>query len=162
MLSSIRAPRTGTRDRQPEPWALEAKEFLRWVLPGCVWICVPREGAWAAADLQKQAGRRLGNIVSRHPPLPPRRPALLDQPFASPPVSFRRQRLIGREVSVSMEYNRKVPPTAGEAAGRPAAEERTMAFGTVTVSEGAGAEQKVGRQGWGAAGRRVEGCSLRY
>lgn len=30
-LSSIRAPRMGGRDRQPEPWAVEAKEFLRWV-----------------------------------------------------------------------------------------------------------------------------------
>ena len=29
-LSSIRAPRVGARDRQPEPWAIEAKEFLRW------------------------------------------------------------------------------------------------------------------------------------
>ena len=28
-LSSIRAPRVGGRDRAPEPWALEAKEFLR-------------------------------------------------------------------------------------------------------------------------------------
>lgn len=28
-LSSIRAPRMGTRDRQPEPYATEAKEFLR-------------------------------------------------------------------------------------------------------------------------------------
>jgi hypothetical protein len=32
VLSSIRAPRMGTRDRQPEPWAVEGKEFLRWVL----------------------------------------------------------------------------------------------------------------------------------
>ncbi len=31
-LSSIRAPRMGTRDRQPEPYATEAKEFLRWAL----------------------------------------------------------------------------------------------------------------------------------
>lgn len=31
-LSSIRAPRMGTRERAPEPWAVEAKEFLRWVL----------------------------------------------------------------------------------------------------------------------------------
>jgi staphylococcal nuclease domain-containing protein 1 len=37
MLSSIRAPRTGSRDRQPEPWALEAKEFLRWVEAACAW-----------------------------------------------------------------------------------------------------------------------------
>ena len=28
-LSSIRAPRMGTRDRAPEPWAPEAKDFLR-------------------------------------------------------------------------------------------------------------------------------------
>ena len=27
---SVRAPRMGTRDRQPEPYATEAKEFLRW------------------------------------------------------------------------------------------------------------------------------------
>ena len=30
-LSSIRTPRVGGRDRQPEPWAMEGKEFLRWV-----------------------------------------------------------------------------------------------------------------------------------
>lgn len=30
-LSSVRAPRMGSRDRQPEPWAVEAKEFLRCV-----------------------------------------------------------------------------------------------------------------------------------
>lgn len=29
MLSSLRAPRVGARERQPEPWALEAREFLR-------------------------------------------------------------------------------------------------------------------------------------
>jgi len=34
-LSSIRAPRMGTRDRAPEPWAVEAKEFLR-----CVAVCL--------------------------------------------------------------------------------------------------------------------------
>ena len=60
-LSSIRAPRMGTRDRQPDPWALEAKEFLR-------------------------------------------------------------QRLIGKQVSVSLEYTRK-------------ADERTLSFGTVTLTE---------------------------
>lgn len=71
-LSSIRAPRGATRDRAAEPWAVEAKEFLR-------------------------------------------------------------QRLIGREVSVSMEYTRKVP--VGGAAAGPGAEERVMSFGTVTVTE---------------------------
>lgn len=35
-LSSIRAPRMGTRDRAPEPWAVEAKEFLRCVAVMCV------------------------------------------------------------------------------------------------------------------------------
>ncbi|KAL4429360.1 hypothetical protein ABPG77_005134 [Micractinium sp. CCAP 211/92] len=80
-LSSIRAPRMGGRDRQPEPWAVEAKEFLR-------------------------------------------------------------QRLIGKEVSVSMEYNRKVTPLGeGGAPGKPG-DERTMAFGTVTITEGSGADQK--------------------
>jgi staphylococcal nuclease domain-containing protein 1 len=64
-LSSIRAPRMATRERAADPWAVEAKEFLR-------------------------------------------------------------QRLIGKEVSVSLEYTRKVP-FAGE--------ERVMSFGTVTVSE---------------------------
>ncbi|KAI3435969.1 hypothetical protein D9Q98_002027 [Chlorella vulgaris] len=81
VLSSIRAPRMGTRDRQPEPWAVEGKEFLR-------------------------------------------------------------QRLIGKEVSVSMEYNRKVTPMVGEGPGRPG-DERTMSFGTVTINEGSGADQKV-------------------
>ena len=78
-LSSIRTPRLGARDRAPEPWATEAKEFLR-------------------------------------------------------------QRLIGREVNVRMEYDRKIPAPPGVAG-----EERTMAFGTVTVQEKAdGGDVKVG------------------
>lgn len=71
-LSSIRAPRGPTRDRAAEPWAAEAKEFLR-------------------------------------------------------------QRLIGKEVAVSMEYTRKVP--AGGAAAAAGGEERVMSFGTVTIEE---------------------------
>lgn len=73
-LSSIRAPRLGSRDRPSEPWAAEAKEFLR-------------------------------------------------------------QRLIGKEVSVSMEYTRKVPVVAGGGAGGGATEDKLMAFGTVTIAE---------------------------
>lgn len=46
---------------------------------------------------------------------------------------------------MSMEYNRKVQPMMGEGAGRPG-EERTMSFATVTVTEGAGGEQKVRRR----------------
>lgn len=65
-LSSIRAPRGATRERPAEPWAAEAKEFLR-------------------------------------------------------------QRLIGKEVSVRMEYTRKVPQAGGE--------DRVMSFGTVVVAE---------------------------
>ncbi len=70
-----------------------------------------------------------------HGPLPP----------ALPPRS---QRLIGKEVAVSMEYNRKVQPLEG---GRPG-DAREMAFGTVTITEGSGAEQKVGRVAAGWAG----------
>lgn len=33
-LSSLRCPRVGRRDEDPEPWALEAKEFLRQRLIG--------------------------------------------------------------------------------------------------------------------------------
>jgi hypothetical protein len=78
------------------------------------------------------------------------------RPRLPPPC---RQRLIGREVSVSMEYNRKVAPAVGEGAARPA-EERTMAFGTVTVAEGAGADQKVstgGAWGWVVGAARPRG-----
>ena len=39
-LSSIRAPRMGTRDRAPDPWAAEAKEFLRRVVHA--WHTTPR------------------------------------------------------------------------------------------------------------------------
>lgn len=44
-LSSIRTPRMGARDRAPEPWAQEAKEFLRCVMwcfsPAAWWLgCV--------------------------------------------------------------------------------------------------------------------------
>lgn len=80
MISSIRAPRGATRDRAAEPWAAEAKEFLR-------------------------------------------------------------HRLIGKEVSVSMEYTRKVPAAVGAPAG-PASEDRVMSFGTVTISEKSGTENK--------------------
>jgi staphylococcal nuclease domain-containing protein 1 len=80
MVSSIKAPRGATRDRAAEPWATEAKEFLR-------------------------------------------------------------QRLIGKEVSVSMEYTRKVPAAIGATAG-PASEERVLSFGTVKISEKSGAETK--------------------
>lgn len=45
-----------------------------------------------------------------------------------------------------MEYNRKVTPMVGEGPGRPG-DERTMSFGTVTINEGSGADQKV-RAGW--------------
>ena len=51
-LCSLRCPRAGGRDRQPEPWGADAKEFLR-------------------------------------------------------------KKLIGREVDVQMEYNRKVPAAIG-------------------------------------------------
>lgn len=33
-LSSIKAPRLGRKDEKPEPWAIEAKEFLRQRLIG--------------------------------------------------------------------------------------------------------------------------------
>lgn len=46
---------------------------------------------------------------------------------------------------MSMEYNRKVQPLEG---GRPG-DAREMAFGTVTITEGSGAEQKVGSMGLG-------------
>lgn len=56
-----------------------------------------------------------------------------------------------------MEYNRKVTPLLGEggAAGKPG-DERTMAFGTVTIAEGSGADQKV-RAGAGAG--RLATCT---
>ena len=44
-----------------------------------------------------------------------------------------------------MEYNRKVQPLEG---GRPG-DAREMAFATVTITEGSGAEQKVGSMGLG-------------
>ena len=77
-LSSVRAPRMATREKAAEPWATEAKEFLR-------------------------------------------------------------QRLIGKEVSVKMEYNRKVPQIVPNSN-----EERILSFGTVTISEkSSGGEIKV-------------------
>jgi hypothetical protein len=69
-------------------------------------------------------------------------------PFPSFPPC--RQRLIGKTVSVHLEYTRKVAPAAGgEAAAaavgrRPGAEERVMSFGSVTVAEGGdGADERV-------------------
>ena len=53
-----------------------------------------------------------------------------------------------------MEYNRKVPAAPGsERQGGPAAQEREMAFGSVTIAEAAsGAEQKVRLEKRGLAG----------
>ena len=45
-LSSVRAPRVGTRDRAPEPWGLEAKEFLRCVSNLSGWV----EKSYCGAD----------------------------------------------------------------------------------------------------------------
>eukprot|EP00887_Chlorella_sp_A99_P001577 scaffold8.g1577.t1 len=81
-LSSVRAPRVGTRDRAPEPWALEAKEFLR-------------------------------------------------------------QRLIGKQVEVKLEYTRKVAPQGPEGALVRGGEERLMTFGAVTLPDASGAADKV-------------------
>lgn len=55
------------------------------------------------------------------------------EPWAAEGKEFLRQRLIGKEVSVSMEYTRKVP-----AMGPGGGEERLMSFGTVTIAEKAG------------------------
>ncbi|KAL3140607.1 hypothetical protein ABBQ32_005177 [Trebouxia sp. C0010 RCD-2024] len=85
-LSSIKAPRLGRKEEKPEPWATEAKEFLR-------------------------------------------------------------QRLIGKEVSVEMEYNRQVPfggAVAAEAAKarNQTVEMRDMGFATVTIAEKDGCGQQ--------------------
>jgi hypothetical protein len=50
-----------------------------------------------------------------------------------------------------MEYNRKVTPMVGEGPGRPG-DERTMSFGTVTINEGSGADQKVRAGCWVRSG----------
>ncbi|KAG7669099.1 hypothetical protein Ndes2526B_g00826 [Nannochloris sp. 'desiccata'] len=63
------------------------------------------------------------------------------EPWAAEGKEFLRQRLIGKEVSVSMEYTRKVPAMVGATAG-PASEDRVMSFGTVTISEKSGLENK--------------------
>jgi len=55
------------------------------------------------------------------------------EPWSAEAKEFLRQRLIGKEVSVSMEYTRKVP--LGGAAAGPNAEERVLSFATVTVTE---------------------------
>jgi len=63
------------------------------------------------------------------------------EPWAAEGKEFLRQRLIGKEVSVSMEYTRKVPAAVGATAG-PASEDRIMSFGTVTIFEKSGTENK--------------------
>ncbi|KAF5838613.1 hypothetical protein DUNSADRAFT_2521 [Dunaliella salina] len=78
-LSSLRAPRMGTRDRAADPYATDAREFLR-------------------------------------------------------------KRLIGREVAVKMEYNRKVAP-AGELVATPG-EERVLSFGNVEIVPEKGEEKQ--------------------
>ncbi len=65
-LSSVRAPRAGGRDRAPEPYGLEAREFMR-------------------------------------------------------------KKLIGRDVTVKMEYTRKIGPVPPSGDGPPAADVRTCA-----------------------------------
>ena len=60
---------------------------------------------------------------------------------------FLRQRLIGKEVSVSMEYNRKIPSTTPASASTTTTTDennRVMSFGTVTITEKSqGGEVKV-------------------
>ncbi|KAK9813035.1 hypothetical protein WJX72_007851 [[Myrmecia] bisecta] len=57
--------------------------------------------------------------------------------YAVEAKEFLRQRLIGQEVSVSMEYTRKLQaaPGAEAAAAANGAADRTMAFGSVTITE---------------------------
>ena len=60
------------------------------------------------------------------------RPAVRDrpsEPWGSESKEFLRQRLIGKEVEVSLEYTRKVPVQPGSD------ETRMMSLGTVTISE---------------------------
>jgi endonuclease YncB( thermonuclease family) len=120
-LSSIRTPRMGTRDRAPEPWAVEAKEFLRCVgvavlgglLPRWYLVFVGRGGQDGATMycLLRCDIRGLYFLEVCHPVAPPQQPALHHTSSTTPRSHLpppRRQRLIGKEVSVSMEYNRKV------------------------------------------------------
>lgn len=67
------------------------------------------------------------------------------EPWGTEAKEFLRQRLIGKEVNVRMEYDRKIPaPVGGEHAGGDHGKERIMAFGTVTVQEKAdGGEVKL-------------------
>ena len=50
-LSSVRAPRLGRRDEKAEPYAFEAKEFLRQRLIGELWSLTRHGGCEEARDI---------------------------------------------------------------------------------------------------------------
>jgi staphylococcal nuclease domain-containing protein 1 len=81
------------------------------------------------------------------------RPAARDraaEPWAAEAKEFLRQRLVGKEVAVRLEYTRKVP-TGGPAGGGGEAGERVMSFATVTVEERS-REAAAGGEGAGGTG----------
>lgn len=63
------------------------------------------------------------------------------EPWATDAKEFLRKRLVGREVEVKMEYNRKVPATPGDVLGA-GGEERLLAFGNVELVPDKGEEKQ--------------------
>jgi hypothetical protein len=73
-------------------------------------------------------------------------------PWAPDGREFLRKKLIGREVVVAMEYNRKIPLSAAEVALHDGAQERVIACANVELAGG-----PAGWGGWRGAGWRGGG-----
>lgn len=85
-------------------------------------------------NLSSIRARKIGNPKREEKP----------EPFAREAKEFLRSRLVGQQVSVSMEYTRKLPPQEGAASG---AEGRNMEFGTVILPSGYNKKEDAGEAG---------------
>lgn len=93
-------------------------------------------------DLASKVARRV-QLSSLRAPRTGNRAGKGYEPWANEAKEFLRSKLIGRDVQVSMEYTREIPPPTDEATGKPVegAQAKTLEFGTVKLpTGGAGGE----------------------
>jgi len=90
-------------------------------------------------DLSSKASRRV-QLSSLRAPRMGNRSGKGYEPWANEAKEFLRSKLIGREVQVSMEYTREIPPPTDEATGKPVegTQGKTLEFGTVKLPAGDG------------------------
>jgi hypothetical protein len=76
-------------------------------------------------------------------------------PWALDGREFLRKKLIGREVAVAMEYNRKIPLSAAEVALNDGAQERVISCANVEIAGGEGEGRDGGGRRCGAGAGQV-------